>query len=194
MNNLLIQGIEKKFINKKVPLLRPGYTVRVHQKIKEGEKERIQIFEGLVVGLNAGQGSSKTFTVRKVVQGIGVEKIFPLYSTQIAKIEIKKTFKVRRAKINFMRDSKLSKRLSAKLGLTDKDTEHKKKKGIHEHEEDVAAVDEETVEEVSEPQVEAESAAVQTVETPEATEEAEPILENASPADSEPTDSTKEEK
>lgn len=135
MTNLLLQQIEKKFIQKKVPVLRTGYTVRVHQKIKEGDKERIQVFEGLVVKMNAGHGSSKTFTVRKVVQGIGVEKCFPIYSPLIAKIEIKKTFKVRRAQLNFMRDSKISKRLSAKLGLVEKDDLHKKKKGLHEEEE-----------------------------------------------------------
>lgn len=116
-------------------MLRTGYQVRVHQKIKEGEKERIQVFEGLVVSMNAGQGASKTFTVRKVVQGIGVEKVFPVYSNRIAKIEIKKTFGVRRAKLNFLRSTKgASKRLSAKLGLIEKDELHKKKKGLVEEE------------------------------------------------------------
>lgn len=122
-------------MNKKMPLLRAGYHVRVHQKIKEGEKERIQVFEGLVVKIGAGHGGSKTFTVRKVVEGIGVEKVFPVHSPLIQKVEIKKTFKIRRAKLNFMRDNSLSKRLSAKLGLLEKDEVHKKKKGIHEEEE-----------------------------------------------------------
>ncbi|MBU1954172.1 50S ribosomal protein L19 [Patescibacteria group bacterium] len=138
MSNLLIQEIEKKFINKKMPVLRPGYQVRVHQKIKEGEKERIQVFEGMVVGLNSGHVASKTFTVRKVVQGIAVEKIFPVNSPLIAKIEVKKTFGIRRAKLNFIRGaSGMSKRLSAKLGLTEKDETHRKKKGMHEEEEAV---------------------------------------------------------
>lgn len=152
MTNLVIQEIEKKFISKKVPMLRAGYQVRVHQKIKEGEKERIQVFEGLVINLNAGHGSSKTFTVRKVVQGIGVEKVFPIYSNRIAKIEIKKTFGVRRAKLNFLKTgSGMSKRLSAKLGLIERDAAHKKKKGLHEEEmpeveEKVETVAEETAE------------------------------------------------
>ena len=136
MTNLLIQGIEKHFINKKTPILRPGYQVRVHQKIKEGNKERIQVFEGLVIGLNAGHGSSKTFTVRKVVQGIGVEKIFPVYSPNIAKFEIKKTFKARRSKMTYLKkEGGLSKRLSAKLGLIEKDEIMKQKKGLMEQQE-----------------------------------------------------------
>lgn len=87
-----------------MPEIRPGHTVRVHQIIKEGEKERVQIFEGLVIKIGSGHGSDKTFTVRKVVEGIGVEKVFPLYSPMIKKIELKKTSKVRRAKLYFMRD------------------------------------------------------------------------------------------
>lgn len=99
----LIQLLEKKFAKKDVPDLRPGFTVRVHQKIKEGDKERVQIFEGLVLAVGSGSGVSKTFTVRKIVDGIGVEKVFPLHSKNIAKIEVKKASKVRRAKLYYMR-------------------------------------------------------------------------------------------
>lgn len=135
MTHIAVQNIEKKFINKKTPVLRPGYQVRVHQKIKEGEKERVQIFEGLVISLNSGHGSSKTFKVRKIVEGIGVEKTFPLYSPNIVKIEIKKTFKVRRAKLIYLRKPEgLSKRLSAKLGLIERDENLKKKKGLMDEE------------------------------------------------------------
>lgn len=99
----VLQGIQSK-AKKVVPVIRTGYTVRVHQRIKEGEKERIQIFEGLVIKINSGHGADKTFTVRKVVEGIGVEKIFPLYSANIAKIEVKKIAKIRRAKLYYMRE------------------------------------------------------------------------------------------
>ncbi len=100
----VLQEVQKLAIKKKVPAIRAGNTVRVHQKIKEGEKERIQIFEGLVIKLNSGHGADKTFTVRKIVQGIGVEKVFSLYSPTIVKIEIKKKAKVRRSKLYYMRE------------------------------------------------------------------------------------------
>lgn len=100
----LLQEVQKLAIKKNVPEIRPGYTVRISQKIKEGEKERIQAFEGLVIRINSGYGADKTITVRKIVDGIGVERVFPLYSTLITKIEVKKTSKVRRAKLFFMRD------------------------------------------------------------------------------------------
>lgn len=139
MTHLVIQALERKFAKKKLPVLRPGYRVKVHQKIKEGEKERIQIFEGMVMGLNSGHGCSKTVTVRKVVEGIGVEKIFPLASPNVAKIDIVKTFAVRRAKLYYLRDEKgLSTRLKAKLGLVEKDTKHGKK-----HDEATATVNKE---------------------------------------------------
>lgn len=103
MTHLIVQQVEKKHIKSETPEIRPGYTVKVHQKIKEGEKERIQLFEGLVIAMNHGHGSSKTMTVRKVVEGIGVEKIFPVYSPNIAKVEVIKIGKVRRSKLYHMR-------------------------------------------------------------------------------------------
>jgi large subunit ribosomal protein L19 len=89
---------------KSVPNLKTGLTVRVHQKIQEGEKTRTQVFEGLVIRVNPGSGADATFTVRKIVDGIGVEKIFPLYSENVSKIEVKKVARVRRSKLYFMRD------------------------------------------------------------------------------------------
>lgn len=83
--------------------LKSGYTVRVHQKIREGDKERIQVFEGIIIKINSGSGVNKTITVRKVIDGIGVEKIFPLESPNIAKLEITKKSKVRRAKLYYLR-------------------------------------------------------------------------------------------
>lgn len=94
---------------KDLPELRSGYTVRVQQKIREGDKERLQAFEGLLIKISSGTGSGKTITVRKVVDGVGVEKIFPLQSPNIARIEVTKKSRVRRAKLYFMRD---------KLGLS----------------------------------------------------------------------------
>lgn len=103
MSQQIISAFEKQFMKKDVPDVRPGFTVRVHQKIKEGEKERVQIFEGLVLAVGSGSGMAKTITVRKVVDGIGVEKVFALQSANIEKIEIKKASKVRRAKLYYMR-------------------------------------------------------------------------------------------
>ena len=85
-----------------LPDLRPGLTVRVHVKIREGEKERIQVFEGVVIAIRRG-GSRGTFTVRKVSFGQGVERIFPLHSPSIEKIEIGRAARVRRAKLYFLR-------------------------------------------------------------------------------------------
>ncbi len=89
----------------KRPAMRSGDTVRVHVKVREGEKERIQMFEGLVIGQHRG-GASATFTVRKVSFGQGVERIFPLHSPTIDKIEVLRGAQVRRTKLYFLRDLK----------------------------------------------------------------------------------------
>ena len=100
-----ISDIEAKYIKKDVPEFRAGDTVRVHTKIKEGDKERIQVFEGVVIGMHRG-GTRGTFTVRKVSFGQGVERIFPLHSPTIQKIELMRSAKVRRAKLYYLRDLK----------------------------------------------------------------------------------------
>ena len=84
------------------PQMRPGDTVRVHVKVREGDKERIQIFEGTVIGIRRG-GPRATFTVRKVSFGQGVERIFPLHSPIVEKIDVVRSAKVRRAKLYFLR-------------------------------------------------------------------------------------------
>ncbi len=99
----IIREIEKKMMRDDVPEIWTGDTVRVHFKIKEGEKERIQVYEGVVIA-KKGSGIKRTFTVRKISFGIGVERIFPLHSPKIEKIEIVKRGKVRRAKLYYLRN------------------------------------------------------------------------------------------
>ena len=102
MSQQLINAVTKNYMKNDVPEFRAGDTVRVHVRIKEGEKERIQIFEGLVIYRHGG-GISATFTVRKISSGVGVEKIFPVHSPMIAKIEVVRLCKVRRAKLSYIR-------------------------------------------------------------------------------------------
>jgi len=88
---------------KTMPDIRPGQTVKVYQRIKEGAKERIQPFEGLVLATKHGRGLDGTFTVRKIAEGIGVERVYPLHSPTIEKVEILKDAKVSKAKLYYMR-------------------------------------------------------------------------------------------
>jgi len=90
--------------NKKIPELRAGDVVKIHRKIKEGKKERIQIFEGIIIAVKGRQSSSPMITVRKVSYGVGVELILPIYSPAIEKIELVKRAKVRRAKLYYIRE------------------------------------------------------------------------------------------
>lgn len=103
MTSQLLHELAKKQAQK-VPEIRPGYTVRVHEKIREGEKDRVQIFEGLVISVHNGHtAADASFTVRRIASGVGVEKVFPLMSPVISRIEVKKVAKVRRAKLFFLR-------------------------------------------------------------------------------------------
>jgi large subunit ribosomal protein L19 len=135
-----------------LPEIKPGHVVKVHQKISETKvtgkktetKERIQIFEGLVIGVKGGSGINATITVRKISGGIGVERIFPINAPTIEKIEIAKVTKARRAKLNYMRD-RIGKATQPKGELaTEADNKPRVKKGAK------AEAEVETEEEVKE--------------------------------------------
>src|SRR5436190_21179474 len=99
-----IQKFNSGLAQKTIPDIRPGLTLKIHQKIKEGTKTRTQIFEGIVIARKHGSGTGATITVRKVSNGIGVERIFPLHLPTIEKFEVVKTSKVRRAKLYYLRE------------------------------------------------------------------------------------------
>src|SRR4051794_2155757 len=99
-----IELIEKAQLAQR-PAMKSGDTVKVHVKVREGDKERIQVFEGIVIGMHRG-GARASFTVRKVSFGQGVERIFPLHSPIIQKVEVVRSAKVRRAKLYYLRDLK----------------------------------------------------------------------------------------
>ena len=98
----LVQTIAKEQLRSDLPEFRPGDTVRVHVKVIEGQRERIQVFEGVVIK-RRGSNISATFTARKVSYGVGVERTFPLHSPKIDKIEVMRRGKVRRAKLYYLR-------------------------------------------------------------------------------------------
>ncbi len=98
----LIREIESSFRREGLPDFRPGDTVRVHTLIKEGDKERVQVFEGVVIDRRNGS-SLASFTVRKISYGVGVERVFPLHSSRIEKIEVMQHGRVRRARLNYLR-------------------------------------------------------------------------------------------
>ena len=99
----LIKAFTNEQLKESVPQFSIGDTVRVHNKIKEGTRERIQMYDGIVIGKNGG-GISETFTVRKISYGVGVEKTFPIHSPKVAKIEVVRRGKVRRAKLYYLRE------------------------------------------------------------------------------------------
>lgn len=98
----LIEEITKEQLRSDLPAFRPGDTVRVHVKVVEGTRERIQLFEGVVIKRRGG-GISETFTVRKISYGVGVERTFPVHTPKIAKLEVVRRGKVRRAKLYYLR-------------------------------------------------------------------------------------------
>jgi len=101
--NPLVRDISSEQLRADLPKFRPGDTLRVHVKVREGTRERIQMFEGVVIK-RRGTGISSTFTVRKVSYGVGVERAFPLHSPKLEKIELLRRGKVRRAKLYYLRE------------------------------------------------------------------------------------------
>ncbi len=98
-----LQGVEQPYLNKSLEPFRIGDTVRVHLKIIEGDKERVQVFQGVVIR-QRGSGVAESITVRKYSYGVGVERIFPLHSPRLEKVEVVRSGRVRRAKLYYLRD------------------------------------------------------------------------------------------
>ena len=103
--NLLIAAIEKEQQKTDVPAFKVGDSVKVHTRVVEGDKERIQIFQGIVIG-RKGTGLNANFTVRRISYGEGVERVFPVHSPRVARVEVDKPGTARRAKLNYLRDRK----------------------------------------------------------------------------------------
>ena len=101
--SIIISEITKEQLRSDLPAFRPGDTVKVHVKVDEGTRERIQLFEGVVIKRRGG-GISETFTVRKISYGVGVERTFPVHTPKIAKLEVVRKGKVRRAKLYYLRN------------------------------------------------------------------------------------------
>lgn len=101
--NEIIRGIEREYLKKDLPNIKVGDTVKLYVKVVEDQKERTQPFEGIVIRRKGG-GIGETFTVRKISQGIAIERVFPIHSPRLVKIEILKRAKVRRAKLYYLRD------------------------------------------------------------------------------------------
>src|SRR5688500_7409289 len=123
MRNQLVKNIEQSYLKTDVPQFRVGDTVEVHTRIVEGDKERIQVFSGTVI-MRRGKGINETFTVRRIVNNEGVERIFPLHSPFIAKVIVKRGGETRRAKLFYLRD-----RVGKAVRLTEKRKATKKDAG-----------------------------------------------------------------
>lgn len=151
----IIKSIEHEQLKNKVPVLTVGNTVKVHVKVKEGNRERIQVFEGIIIKKQGG-GSNETFTVRKISYGVGVEKTFLVHSPMVEKVEVVRVGKARRAKLYYLRDrvGKASK-TKEKLGARIENSEITLKEDLVEEVVETAEkVVEETTDTVKEEQVE----------------------------------------
>ena len=176
----IIKSIEHEQMKNKIPALKVGDTVKVHQRIKEGNRERIQVFEGIIIKKQGG-GVNATFTVRRVAYGVGVEKTFLVHSTMVEKVELVRVGKARRAKLYYLRD-RVGKSAKTKedIGARIENKEITVKEEIVE-----APVEEVAVEEVATTETVAE-------ETAKAPEEA-PAVETEAPVVEETVDTVKEE-
>lgn len=162
----IIKSIEHEQLKEKVPVLDVGNTVRVHAKIKEGNRERIQVFEGIIIKKQGG-GVNETFTVRKISYGVGVEKTFLLHSPNVEKVEVVRVGKARRAKLYYLRDRiGKSARTKEKVGARIETKEITLKENLAEEEAPVEEVVETPVETVEAPAVKTETPVVEeTVDT-----------------------------
>lgn len=181
----IIKSIEHEQLKDKVPVLDVGNTVRVHAKIKEGNRERIQVFEGIIIKKQGG-GLNETFTVRKISYGVGVEKTFLLHSPMVEKVEVVRVGKARRAKLYYLRDRVgKSARTKEKIGARIETKEMVIKENIEE------APVEEVKEEVVETPV-AENVQAEELEKPAVETEAPVIEETVDTVTEETTDEVKE--
>ncbi len=190
----IIKSIEHEQLKNKIPDLHVGDTIRVHQRIKEGNRERIQVFEGIIIKKQGG-GVNATFTVRRVAYGVGVEKTFLVHSPMVEKVEVVRVGKARRAKLYYLRD-RIGKSAKTKenLGARIENSEITlKEEMVEEPVEEVAenTVNEETAEPVVEEKV-AEVAEPVAEEVAKAPEEA-PAVETETPVVEETVDTVKEE-
>ena len=170
----IIKSIEHEHLKEKIPVLKVGNTVRVHQRIKEGNRERIQVFEGIIIKKQGG-GLNATFTVRRIASGVGVEKTFLIHSPLVEKVELVRVGRARRAKLYYLRD-RVGKAAKTKeqIGARIEDKEITVKATIEEEpvvEEKVEAPVEEAT------TVETEATPVEEVKTEEAPKAEEPAKE-----------------
>ncbi len=170
----IIKSIEHEHLKEKIPVLKVGNTVRVHQRIKEGNRERIQVFEGIIIKKQGG-GLNATFTVRRIASGVGVEKTFLIHSPLVEKVELVRVGKARRAKLYYLRD-RVGKAAKTKeqIGARIEDKEITVKATIEEE----PVVEEKVEAPVEEAKtVETEATPVEEVKTEEATKAEEPAKE-----------------
>ena len=186
----IIKSIEHEQLKNKIPELRVGNTVKVHVRIKEGNKERIQVFEGIIIKVQGG-GVNKTFTVRKISYGVGVEKTFLVHSPLVEKVELVRVGKARRARLFYLRDrvGKAAK-TKEKVGARIEDREIIIKEDLAEE-----AVAEEVVEEVEATEAVAQAPVEEVKEEvkAEAAPEEAPVVETENVTVQETVDTVKEE-